>query len=1044
MLSMRAALLFTTVMISTLTTIGSAPRGDEWQDNQALSFGREAVRASFSSFSTLEGALKILPRCSDRQVCLDSDSDWRFNWAKDPDSRPKDFYKPEYDVSEWPVIKVPCSWQAMGANGKGGWGTPLYTNIRYPFAMDKPGGSCVMGEPPKEYTNYSARNPIGSYRRDFDLPEGWEKDDVFLKFDGVDSFFYLWVNGEYVGFSKNSRSPAEFNVSSFVHPGRNVVALEVYRYSDGSYLEDQDMFRLSGIFRSAWLLRRPKERIRDFFVTAAPVKEGEFSGDWRVKVDCDADVTVYLYTFDDKLVYSGKEKSFVVEKPRLWSAEEPNCYKIVLGNGAEFVSSLFGFRVSEIKDGRYYLNGKKIKLKGANRHETHPMYGHYVPPETQELDIRELKGANCNCVRNSHYPQDDYWYYLCDIYGLYLVDEANVESHGYGYGESSLSHCKEWEKATVDRNLAAVERNKNHPAVIIWSMGNEAGPGENFAAAYAAIKKRDTTRPVHYERDWSCADMESCMYPSVEWVQQKAADGNAKKPFYICEYAHNMGNAMGNLKDYQDAIESSDVIIGATIWDWVDQGLYMDKDGKRIIAFGGDFGDYPNDGQFVMNGCVLSDRTREPGYYEIRHVFQNWTAFATNDPSKIALKNKNYFVDDRGVAYVWTAFRDGRKEAEGSLTLDGPLGPGETKITDVPPEVIELLEKPGEVSLRVRFVKDLVCLAEDQIDYPARKTATAPGKQFALWGENTPEEYVFYTRGVRYAFDRKTGLLTSIKTGEKLDKEWLKAPMTLDVFRAPSSNEEGLGRELAKLGLMDPKPELIEMVLPTPVDIEKKEWFSVKTVVRWKGGRSLELNNYGGVKAELIDRGAATNDVEFLITTKWTFFLNGKLVCESEIKPSGTKIELARIGYHFVLDTEGPEVEYFGAGPYENYRDRKSGAFLGRYSMRAVDFYVPYARNQDSGNREDVREITFMTENGVLYFASLGKPFAICVNPYSPLELIEYAHPPELPPSGKTEFGIYAETRGLGGASCGPPPMQRDIIDTARGYSLSFTIGPLK
>lgn len=1044
MLPMRAALFFITVMISTLSTVGSAPRGDEWQDNQALSFGREAVRASFSSFSTPEGALKILPRCSDRQVCLDSDSDWRFNWAKDPDSRPADFYKPEYDVSEWPVIKVPCSWQAMGANGKGGWGTPLYTNIRYPFAVDRPGGSCVMGEPPKEYTNYSARNPVGSYRRDFDLPGGWEKEDVFLKFDGVDSFFYLWVNGEYVGFSKNSRSPAEFNVTSFVRPGGNVVAMEVYRYSDGSYLEDQDMFRLSGIFRSAWLMRRPKERIRDFFVTAAPVKEGEFSGDWRVKVDCDADVTVYLYTFDDKLVYSGKEKSFVVEKPRLWSAEEPNCYKIVLGNGAEFVSSLFGFRVSEIKDGRYFLNGKKIKLKGANRHETHPMYGHYVPPETQELDIFELKGAHCNCVRNSHYPQDDYWYYLCDVNGIYLVDEANVESHGYGYGESSLSHCKEWEKATVDRNLAAVERNKNHPAVIIWSMGNEAGPGENFAAAYAAIKKRDTTRPVHYERDWSCADLESCMYPSVDWVLKKAADAGAAKPFYICEYAHNMGNAMGNLKDYQDAIESSDVIMGATIWDWVDQGLYLDKDGKRIIAFGGDFGDYPNDGQFVMNGCVLSDRTREPGYYEIRHVFQNWAAFATNDPSKIALKNKNYFVDDRGVAYVWTAFRDGRKEAEGSLTLDGPLGPGETKITDVPPEVIELLEKPGEVSLRVRFVKDLVCLAEDQIDYPARKAEGLPklpnSETNKLDFTFSPEEYIFTRPGVRYAFSMRTGALSSIRTGEKLDKEWLKAPMTLDVFRAPSSNEEGLGRELAKLGLIEPKPEVRSISMPSC----EEDGFSFKSVVRWRGGSSWELNNYGGVKAELVYCGEALNDIAFEVTTKWTIREDGKLVCESEIKPSGTKIELARIGYHFVLDTEGPEVEYFGAGPYENYRDRKSGAFLGRYCLKAKDFYFPYARNQESGNREDVREITFKTESGVLYFASLGKPFAICVNPYSPLELIEYTHPPELPPSGKTEFGIYAETRGLGGESCGPPPMQRDIIDTARSYSLSFTIGRLK
>ena len=1031
-------------MSTTTITAAAEPIGDEWQNNQKLSFGREQTRASFAPFSTLEKALEILPKFSDRMVSLNSETAWRFNWAKDPESRPADFYKPDFDVSDWPVIKVPCSWQAMGANGKGGWGTALYTNIRYPFAVDRPGGSSVMGEPPKNYTNYSARNPVGSYRRDFELPEGWEGDRVFLKFDGVDSFFYLWVNGHYVGFSKNSRSPAEFEVTQFVKPGSNMVALEVYRYSDGSYLEDQDMFRLSGIFRNTWLVRRPKEMIRDFFAKAAPVKEGDFNGDWQLTVDCEGDVEVSLYTFDNKQIYCGKEKSFVVEKPCLWSAEEPNCYKIVLGNGSEFVSTLFGFRVSEIKEGRYFFNGKKIKLKGANRHETHPMYGHYVPPEILEFDIGELKAANCNCVRNSHYPQDDYWYYLCDTKGIYLVDESNVESHGYGYGENSLSRCKEWELATVDRNLATVERNKNHPSVIVWSLGNEAGPGENFAAAAAAIKKRDTTRPIHYERDWSCADLESCMYPSVEWVQKKAADKGAKKPFYICEYAHNMGNAMGNLKDYQDAIESSDVIMGATIWDWVDQGLYMDKDGKRIIAFGGDFGDYPNDGQFVMNGCVLSDRAREPGYYEIRHVFQNWTAFATNDPGKIALKNKNYFVDSENVFCEWIAFRDGRQEGKGYFFPLGPLGPGETKLVDVPPIVEKLLDKGGEVSLRVKFTKNGSSVAEDQIDYPARKAEGLPklpnSETNKLDFTFSPEEYIFTRPGVRYAFSMRTGALSSIRTGEKLDKEWLKAPMTLDVFRAPSSNEEGLGRELAKLGLIEPKPEVRSISMPSC----EEDGFSFKSVVRWRGGSSWELNNYGGVKAELVYCGEALNDIAFEVTTKWTIREDGKLVCESEIKPSGTKIELARIGYHFVFGTKYTMLEYYGAGPYENYRDRKSGAFLGRYSMRVGDFYVPYARNQDSGNREDVREITFMTESGELYFASLGKPFAICVNPYSPLELIEYTHPPELPPSSKTEFGIYAETRGLGGASCGPPPMQRDIIDTSRSYSLSFTIGRFK
>jgi len=1040
---MKATITFS-VFMAACAVFAAGPDGSEWQDNQALSYGKERTRASFAPFSSLKGALGILPRFSDRQVSLDSDTAWRFNWSKDPASRPADFWKPGYDVSSWPVIKVPCSWQAMGANGKGGWGTALYTNIRYPFAPDRPGGSNVMGEPPKDFTNYAARNPVGSYRRDFNLPEGWEADRTFLKFDGVDSFFYLWVNGEYVGFSKDSRSPAEFDVTRFVKPGRNTVALEVYRYSDGSYLEDQDMFRLSGIFRSTWLLRRPENRIRDFFVTAAPVKEGDFGGDWRVNVECDGEVTVSLYTFDDKLVFRGADKSFVVEKPRLWSAEAPNCYKVVLGNGSEFVSTLFGFRVSEIKNGRYYLNGQKIKLKGANRHETHPMFGHYVPPETHELDVRELKDANCNCVRNAHYPQSDYWYYLCDINGIYLVDEANVESHGYGYGDSSLSHRPEWTKATVDRNMSMVERNKNHPSVIIWSYGNEAGPGENFAAAAKAVRARDTTRPTHYERDWSVADMDGCQYPSVDWTWRKAAEKTAKKPFYISEYAHNMVNAMGNLKDYQDAIESSDVILGATIWDWVDQGLYLDKNGRRIIAFGGDFGDKPNDGQFVMNGCVLSDRTREPGWYEIRHVYQNWTACATNGFTQIALKNKNYFIDSKGVACKWTAYRDGEHVADGMFPLDvfrrGILGPGETKVVDVPEIVATLLARGGEVSLRVRFEKGGACVAEDQIDFPARKVETLAASATAPKTDKSETEYVFTADGARYAFSRLTGALVSVKTGGLLSKEWLKEPVKLDLFRAPSSNEVGLGGSWTMFGLMDMTPSLTSFTDPVAGDGE----VSFTTVVRWSGRRSVEMKNFGGVKASLVDRGEMTGDMAFDVVAKWTVRGDGKLVCQSEIRPDGARLELARVGCRFVFDAENPLVQYYGAGPFENYRDRKSGAFLGRYSANAKDFYFPYARNEDCGNHENARAVAFDAGLHSLSFATCGAPFAFGVNPYSPAELIEFSHPPELPASTKTEFGLYAETRGLGGASCGPPPVPRDIIDTTRDYALSFVISPGK
>ena len=1049
--------------------LASLPTGEEWQNNQLLSAGREATRASFSSFDTEQSALRILPEFSERTVSLDSDTAWKFNWAKDPSSRPVGFEDPDYDVSEWPSIKVPCSWQAYGANGKGGWGTALYTNIRYPFARDVPGGSKVMGEPPRHYTNFDARNPVGSYRRDFILPKTWPAEgDVFLKFDGVDSFFYLWVNGEYVGFSKDSRAPAEFDVTKFVKRGKNTVALEVYRYSDGSYLEDQDMFRLSGIFRRTWLLSRPKSRIRDFRVTARPAMKDCFAGAWEMEVKAEGSArewTVAVYSFDDRIVASKKYTSapsglnpallLKIPDVKPWSAEEPNCYKVVLGNGEEYVSTVFGFRVSEMRTepsgvSRYYLNGKKIKLKGANRHETDPMYGHYVPRERHEQDVKQLKEANCNAVRNSHYPQDDYWYYLCDVNGIYLVDEANVESHGYGYGNDSLSHQKSWEKATVDRNLSMVKRNFNHPSVIIWSLGNEAGPGENFQAANAAIKALDPVRPIHYERDWSVADMDGCQYPAVPWVWAKAAEKHSQKPFYISEYAHNMVNAMGNLKDYQDAIESSDVILGATIWDWVDQGLYKDKDGTRIIAFGGDFGDQPNDGQFVMNGCVLSDRTPEPGYWEIKHVYQNWTARATNDFRQVVLRNKNHFVDSTGVVCKWVLLRNGSPYAGDAFPLEKsvkdefgrelrkvPVPPQEEIVVDMPKVLGEALEKEGVFALRVKFFKGKDEIAADQIDFPVgvreqladlRRARIAPPRV-----KEDEKAISFQVPGGVIAFCRKTGLPCSIAVGGLFaDKELLRAPMKLDVFRTPSSNEVGLGCKWVENGLDDLEAVSAEL---SPVETEGGEC-RFTALVTWKGREPKRLDGFGGTAIRLVKIPEQRRPLTFVMATEWRVQGDGTVVCRAKVRAMGPRLELARVGLSLTLNERNADISWLGRGPFENYRDRKSGAFVGLWRATASDFFFPYARNENCGNREDA----YGVKVGALTFRTLGAPFAFEANPYTSAELLQYVHPAELPKSDKTVFGIYSETRGLGGASCGPGPLHADVIRTDRDYALDFTL----
>lgn len=1050
------------------------PTGTEWKEPENLSFGREERRTAFSSFDTLESALKILPEFSERTISLDSDTAWKFKWSPDPASRPVGFEKPSYDVSAWETIKVPCSWQAYGANGKGGWGTPIYTNQTYPFKRDQPD---VMGEPPKDWTAYSARNPVGSYRRDFDVPEKWNGQELFLKFDAVDSFFYLWVNGEYVGFSKDSRNPAEFNVTKFVRPGKNVVALEVYRYSDASYLEDQDMFRLSGIARSTWLLAKPKIHIRDFSVTPYPIPDlpGKPSnGDWNLGIHVDYSEAIYyadrrlllttkLYDMDGNEILSSGGRgsrtfSVTVRSPKLWSAEEPNCYKLVLHiENGDYVSCLVGFRTSEIRNGRYYFNGKKIKLRGVNRHETDPMYGHYVPRERQLEDIRLMKEANVNHIRNSHYPQDDYFYYLCDIYGIYVMDEANVESHGYYYGEASLSHRKEWEKATVARNIDMVRRNRNHPCVTMWSLGNEAGPGENFAAAASAIRKIDTSRPLQYERDNSVVDMDSNQYPGVDWVQWKSNDHKAKKPFYISEYAHNMCNAMGNLKDYQDAIESSDVILGAAIWDWVDQGLYKSSkfevessklkveasktEDRLIIAYGGDFGDKPNDGQFVMNGVILSDRRLEPGYWEVKHVFQPFDIKFSEDGKKVTVKNLNYFKQASGYT-LSVAVLGAERPSKASHPLDiAPRGSATFDVAGI---------KPGAVCVRCAIVLD-----ED--DGLLKKGHVVANGQFDLKGIFDAENRIavksegnvddvsdavsigFKAGATEVRFNRESGALVSYK---KDGQEFLLAPMTVDAFRAPSSNEVGLGDRWAMAGLRDlvQKATSISEVTTNP---NGSKSFTVVADVR--GKRKEHLVGFGGrtgKQAEFAPAGEVLpSDPHFSVAQKWTVFGNGNVACQSEIRSRGRVMELARIGYRLTLDKGLDMASWFGAGPFENYPDRVSGAFTGWWRRDVAGMVERYAKPQDMGMRCGTAWVALAGVGKMFMAMSLGEPFSFSAIPYSPAELALAMHPEELPEIAKTELGLFAAVRGLGGASCGPGPLGKDIVRNNKTFVLDFIIG---
>ena len=587
--SLLCSSLFLACLSAPLATLQAQESGaPEWENQHIFDINKEPRRATSMPFPTR--ALAVAGEREKTPFAVSLNGQWRFSWAPDPASRPADFYKPAYNVAAWKTITVPLSWQMAG------YGVPLYTNVRYPFKADPPR---VMGEPPKEFTNYAQRNPVGSYRRNFTVPANWKNRQTFIQFDGVDSAFYVWVNGQKVGYSQDSRTPALFNISKYLQAGQNVLAVEVYRYSDGSYLEDQDMWRLSGIFRDVTLWSTDNLHIRDFFahpdldanfqngVFSAEVAVHNFAGaPARGRVDAEilnsAGKTVFSQSLplsaaanaDSVLKFAGN-----VANPAKWSAEQPNLYRLVLtlkdsaGKTIEATSARIGFRHVEIKNGQLQVNGRPIYIKGVDRHDIEPDKGHTVTVASMKRDIELMKQNNINAVRTSHYPDDPRWYELCDESGIYLVDETNLECHGM----QSISNDATWQEAYLDRARNMVERDKNHASVIIWSLGNEAGFGVNQVAMYDWMKKRDPSRPAQYEAagERPQTDIVAPMYAGIGGISNYASKPR-DRPLILCEYAHAMGNSVGNLQDYWDAIESHPNLQGGFIWDWVDQGLLKD------------------------------------------------------------------------------------------------------------------------------------------------------------------------------------------------------------------------------------------------------------------------------------------------------------------------------------------------------------------------------------------------------------------------------------------------------------------------------------
>ena len=1026
-------LSFLALLLAAGAANAQAPLPPEIENPQCLGINKQPWHATLMPYATQQEALAANRHAS--SFCRSLNGPWKFHWVPRPESRPVDFYKPSFDVSSWKDIPVPSNWQVLG------YGTPFYRNNGYTFQRDFPH---VMSEPPRDWTAYQERDPVGSYRRDFDLPRDFDGRRIFVTFDGVDSAFYLWINGEKVGYSVNSRNAAEFDITSYVKPGHNMIAAEVYCYSSGSFLEDQDMWRLSGIFRNVTLWSAPQVHIRDFFIKT------DLDSQYK---DATLEVTAKIRNYNDKpsegplkfiarladktgtisdtlqadaavpALKPGEETNVTVRiqvpNPDKWTAETPNLYTVLLSvtgaKPAELLSSRVGFRKVEIKGRLFLVNGTPIKLKGANRHEHWPDVGHAITEAQMIRDLEVLKQGNCNHVRTCHYSDDPRWYELCDQYGIWLVAEANCECHGYDhrFDEEPLMKA-----AIIDRSVSNVENHKNHPSVIIWSLGNECGGrGSNFIAAEQTIKAIDPARPVHYERfgmdPGNPADIDSQMYTHPNSVAQIANDAKLTKPFYLCEYAHAMFNSMGAIGEYNDLFDKYPALLGGAIWEWQDQGLWNRRDPKHVIlAYGGGFGDNPNDHYFIHKGVVAADRSPKPHYFEMKRAYQ-WIGAEPVDlaTGTVKLRNKYQFVSLAGFAGAWSVTEDGVDIEHGALTIP-PLAPGQEATVTIPWKTNR--QTPGaDYYLNLFFklnhdelwAKKSQELATMQFKLPA--APPAPAADVAKFKPVTltqdAQAVTVAGNGFSVVLDKKTGTLTKLVSGT-VNLLATDGGPKLHLWRAPHRNDDMWaygGWENKGLTAME---------------------FSTL---------SVSANQLGPNAARIVATVKATGKNGFAATHTATYTISGdaSVAVDNVVNFEGPRVALARLGVRMLMDKKLDRFDYLGRGPLENYADRKRGYDIGLYGSSVKEQQTPYAKPMECGNHEDIKWAALTGDGmpGILAQAD-GDPLQTSAIPFTDEQMTPVEYTIDLPPSNATVWCLSARTLGAGSAGCGPKPLDNYIV----------------
>lgn len=1010
------------MMLAVLVIIpAAAQQRPEWQSQYAVGLNKLNPHAYVWPYATAADVEKGAYEESPYYMSLNGK--WKFHWVKNPDTRPKDFYKPSFYTGGWADINVPGNWERQG------YGTAIYVNETYEFD-DKMFN--FKKNPPLVP---SEENEVGSYRRTFTIPAGWEGRRVILCCEGVISFYYAWVNGEFLGYNQDSKTPAEWDITDKLKKGENTIALEVYRWSAGAYLECQDMWRLSGIERDVYLYSTPKQYIADYKVTSIleknTYKDGVFELDVTVEgaaagiatiayeLQNEAGKTVLngsqpvksrglsnLITFDEKRIPD-------VEK---WSAEHPNLYTLILelkdanGKVTEVTGTKVGFRTSEIKDGRFCINGVPVLVKGVNRHE-HSQLGRTVSKELMEEDIKLMKQHNINTVRNSHYPAHPYWYQLCDRYGLYMIDEANIESHGMGYGPASLAKDSTWLTAHMDRTHRMYERSKNHPAIVIWSLGNEAGNGINFERTYDWLKSVEKNRPVQYERaeENYNTDIYCRMYRSVDVIKEYVARKDIYRPFILCEYLHAMGNSCGGMKEYWDVFENEPMAQGGCIWDWVDQSFReVDQDGNWYWTYGGDYGpkDVPSFGNFCCNGLVNAVREPHPHLLEVKKIYQNIKSTLV-DKKNLTIRVKNWFDFSDLNEYLlhWSVTGDdGTIVAEGSKEVTcAPHA-----VVDITLGAVKLPKTLREAYLNLSWTRvkatPLVTsdweVAYDQFVLPVSKNSWS-GKP-AKAGNTT------------FVVDEATGALKSLcLDGEEL----LASPITLSLFR-PATDNDNRDQNGAKLWRQAGLDHLTQKVV------------SLK-----------EGKNKTTVKADILNaEGKKIGNAEFI----YALNRDGSMKVQTTFEPDTSLVKsMARLGITFEMKDTYENVTYLGRGEHETYTDRNQSGKIGVYKTTPERMFHYYVVPQSTGNRTDVRWLQLTDEHGKGCWIEANSFFQFSTFPFSDVILEKARHINELKRDGKITIHLDAEQAGVGTATCGPGVLPSYLVPLTK-QTFDFTIYPVK